>query len=86
MKTHIPIWAGVECTVNRVGDTFFHQLLKNGHDKRIQDLERFAALGIERIRYPFIWETAAETELAFAVQSFSLFQAWSHAPAPFYNA
>jgi dTDP-4-dehydrorhamnose reductase len=59
MKTHIPIWAGVECTVNRVGDTFFHQLLKNGHDKRIQDLERFAALGIERIRYPFIWETAA---------------------------
>ncbi len=58
MRNLIPIWAGIECTVNRVGDSFFNQCQKNGHDSRIEDLELFAQLGIERIRYPFLWETA----------------------------
>src|SRR5689334_22796470 len=60
MKQNIPIWAGVECTVNRVGDQYFHQCQKNGHEKRLQDLELFKELGIERIRYPFLWEVAAK--------------------------
>lgn len=50
------IWGGMECTVNRVGDAFHNQLAFSGHDRRVDDLERFAALGIRRMRYPVIWE------------------------------
>jgi dTDP-4-dehydrorhamnose reductase len=53
------VWAGIECTINRVGDRFVDQCAKNGHEERLDDLERFAMLGIERIRYPFLWEKAA---------------------------
>jgi lipoprotein-releasing system permease protein len=41
------LWAGVECTVNRVRDEFFHQLERNGHAARRDDLERIAALGVK---------------------------------------
>ena len=34
------IWAGVECTVNRVGDDYFDQLDRSGHAVRIKDLDR----------------------------------------------
>lgn len=53
------LWAGVECTVNRVGDRYFDQSVKNGHDKRVEDLDRFAGLGIKAIRYPVLWERTA---------------------------
>jgi dTDP-4-dehydrorhamnose reductase len=50
------LWAGIECTYNRVGDTYYDQVNKNGHHERIEDLAVFADLGIERIRYPCLWE------------------------------
>ncbi|HEU4883457.1 MAG TPA: SDR family oxidoreductase [Longimicrobium sp.] len=53
------LWAGVECTRNRVGDRWFDQLERSGHAERIDDLDRFAALGIRTIRYPFLWERIA---------------------------
>lgn len=52
----VEIWAGLECTVNRVNETYFDQCLCNGHDLRLDDLERFKALGIKRLRYPVLWE------------------------------
>ncbi len=52
----IAIWAGLECTVNRVEGRFNNQCEKNKHVTRISDLEKFAALGIKHIRYPAIWE------------------------------
>ena len=55
----IELWAGIECTVNRVGDTYFDQLVRNGHERRIEDLDRFAGLGITAIRYPVLWERTA---------------------------
>jgi dTDP-4-dehydrorhamnose reductase len=55
----IAIWGGVECTVNRVGDVYFHQLDRNGHARRLDDLDRFAALGIEALRVPLLWERIA---------------------------
>jgi dTDP-4-dehydrorhamnose reductase len=55
----IEIWGGVECTVNRVGNTYFDQLARNGHDRRISDLELFAELGIKTLRSPFLWEKIA---------------------------
>ena len=52
----LEVWAGVEATVNRVGDTYLDQLDASGHATRLDDLDRFAALGITAIRYPVLWE------------------------------
>jgi dTDP-4-dehydrorhamnose reductase len=53
------LWGGVECTVNRVGNHYFDQLKRSGHDNRPEDLERFASLGIRTMRYPVLWERIA---------------------------
>jgi dTDP-4-dehydrorhamnose reductase len=59
----LEVWGGVECTVNRVGDRWFDQLSRSGHDRRSDDLERFAALGIRAVRYPILWERLAPHSL-----------------------
>ncbi len=60
------LWAGVECTVNRVGDDYFHQLERNGHATRPDDLERIAALGVRALRFPLLWELTAPDGIASA--------------------
>ena len=55
----LEVWAGVECTVNRVGNEYFDQLERNGHAKRLNDLDLFAELGVRAIRYPVLWERTA---------------------------
>jgi dTDP-4-dehydrorhamnose reductase len=55
----IALWGGVECTFNRVRDRYFNQLESNGHALRLDDLDRFASLGIKAIRYPVLWEHTA---------------------------
>jgi len=55
----LELWGGLECTVNRVQDTYFHQLDRNGHAGRADDIARFAGTGIRAIRYPVIWERTA---------------------------
>ena len=55
----LELWGGVECTLNRVGDRQFDQLARGGHASRIEDLARFAALGIRTLRYPILWERTA---------------------------
>jgi hypothetical protein len=50
------VWGGIECTINRVQDVFRDQLLYSGHYSRPGDIERFAELGIKKIRYPLLWE------------------------------
>ncbi len=55
----LEVWAGVECTVNRVGDQYFDQLERNGHNSRLEDLDLFAELGMRAIRYPVLWERTA---------------------------
>jgi dTDP-4-dehydrorhamnose reductase len=62
----IGLWAGIECTVNRVGDRYFDQLRRNGHETRLGDLDRFASLGITAIRYPVLWERTAPAGLSTA--------------------
>ncbi|ARV59556.1 dTDP-4-dehydrorhamnose reductase [Nostocales cyanobacterium HT-58-2] len=59
----LEVWAGVECTVNRVGDEYFDQLERNGHATRLDDLDLFAQLGIKAIRYPVLWERIAPNGL-----------------------
>jgi dTDP-4-dehydrorhamnose reductase len=50
------LWGGIECTVNRVGDRYFDQVVRTGHDRRITDLDLIAGLGIKALRYPVLWE------------------------------
>ena len=65
------LWGGLECTVNRVRDQYFSQMERNGHVDRLQDLERFASLGIKAIRYPVLWERTAPNGLDKADWSWS---------------
>jgi dTDP-4-dehydrorhamnose reductase len=55
----LELWGGVECTVNRVGDRYHDQVERTGHANRADDLQRIAALGIRRLRYPVLWERVA---------------------------
>lgn len=56
-KSKIEIWGGIECSFNRVNDTYMDQLDWSGHYKRgLSDIKRFADLGIKALRYPILWE------------------------------
>ena len=57
--TKLELWGGPECTVNRVRDTFGDQLRLTGHHDRLGDLDLIAALGIQTVRYPILWERVA---------------------------
>jgi dTDP-4-dehydrorhamnose reductase len=50
------IWGGIECTINRIAGDFRDQLDDAGHYTRKDDIEKIAALGIKKIRYPVLWE------------------------------
>ena len=65
------LWGGVECTVNRVGDQYYEQLHRSGHTSRLNDLDRFAKLGIRAIRQPVLWEHTAPEGLDLADWSFA---------------
>lgn len=62
-STRPEIWAGVECTVNRVGDRYLDQLERSGHAVRLRDLKRLADLGVRTIRFPILWERTAPESL-----------------------
>ena len=58
MRT-LELWGGVECTVNRVGETFSDQVCRSGHHDRPEDLALVASTGIKTLRYPVLWERIA---------------------------
>jgi len=58
-RQNIAIWGGIEYTLNRLKDEYYDQIVKSGHDLRIEDLDLFADLGIKAIRYPVLWEKLA---------------------------
>jgi dTDP-4-dehydrorhamnose reductase len=62
----LELWAGIECTRNRVAEVYVDQLDRNGHAAREDDLEQFAALGLRTLRYPLLWERIAPDGLATA--------------------
>jgi dTDP-4-dehydrorhamnose reductase len=55
----LELWGGAECTVNRVGDSYYDQLEASAHSERLDDLDLFAALGLRKLRYPVLWERTA---------------------------
>ncbi|MEA3149287.1 MAG: dTDP-4-dehydrorhamnose reductase, partial [Gammaproteobacteria bacterium] len=62
--TPLELWGGVECTVNRVHDTWSDQLVLSGHAQHVTDLDLLANLGIRTLRYPILWERTAPDSLA----------------------
>lgn len=58
------MWGGLECTVNRVHETWSDQASRSGHDRRtLSDITAFDHLGLAAIRYPALWETIAPESL-----------------------
>jgi dTDP-4-dehydrorhamnose reductase len=60
------LWAGIECTQNRVGNTYFEQLDRQGHAERLADLDLLAGIGAVAARYPVLWERTAPESLESA--------------------
>lgn len=52
----LELWGGHECTVSRTLDGYRDQTSLSGHASRLDDLDRFAALGCRALRYPVLWE------------------------------
>lgn len=61
-QDRVALWVGAEPTVNRVGDRWFDQLEASGFARRLDDLDRLASLGAERVRFPLLWERTAPDE------------------------
>jgi dTDP-4-dehydrorhamnose reductase len=59
----VEMWGGIECTIRRIGNGYSDQLVSSGHRTRIEDLDRFAELGIRKLRYPILWEQVAPDSL-----------------------
>ncbi|MEP6597216.1 MAG: family 1 glycosylhydrolase [Ginsengibacter sp.] len=53
---NLEFWGGIECTINRVKDTYFDQLHLSGHYGREGDIKLISGLGIKTLRYPILWE------------------------------
>lgn len=51
----IPVWGGMECTINRVGDEFKDQLEYAGYYEK-NYLKDITGLGFHTIRFPVLWE------------------------------
>ncbi len=56
----LELWAGHECTVNRIGERYLDQTVRSGHETRLDDLDLLADLGPKAVRYPVLWERAAK--------------------------
>ena len=56
----LPLWGGFECSVVRVGEAFRDQYAETGHDRRADDLDLVAELGIKTLRYGVLWERVAQ--------------------------
>jgi dTDP-4-dehydrorhamnose reductase len=55
-RCKLELWAGLECTINRVGNRFRDQLDYTGFYSRKNDLELILSLPIKALRYPILWE------------------------------
>ncbi|HYW33496.1 MAG TPA: sugar nucleotide-binding protein [Gemmatimonas sp.] len=65
MLPPLEMWAGIECTINRVRGRFRDQLAMVGHYDRPDDVERLADLGVQAVRWPVLWERHLDSESAW---------------------
>ena len=61
----LEMWAGAECTINRVGDRLRDQFDLTGLYRRADDAERIADLGVSAVRWPILWERHDTDETAW---------------------
>jgi dTDP-4-dehydrorhamnose reductase len=66
ISNRLELWGGPECTVNRVGNAYYDQVELTGFGRRLDDLDRFAGLGISALRFPVLWERTAPDGLDHA--------------------
>lgn len=59
----LELWGGVECSRVRLPDHVADQLKLTGHENRLDDLDRFAALGLRTLRFPLLWEKHGGTPI-----------------------
>lgn len=52
----LEMWGGVECTRVRIHNRVEDEAARTGHDRRDDDLDRFASLGLKALRQPVLWE------------------------------
>lgn len=50
------LWGGLECTINRIQNSYVDQFIYASHYSREDDLRIIAELGIKTLRYPILWE------------------------------
>jgi dTDP-4-dehydrorhamnose reductase len=55
--TGVDVWAGIECSYNRVGDAYFDQLERAGLYDCVDTVDRIARLGVAAVRFPVVWES-----------------------------
>src|SRR5436853_601395 len=55
-SSNLELWGGIECTINRINDSYLDQLEYARHYKREGDISLIASLGIKTLRYPILWE------------------------------
>ncbi|MDB5221841.1 MAG: sugar nucleotide-binding protein [Chitinophagaceae bacterium] len=55
-SSNLELWGGIECTINRINDTYLDQLEYANHYTRETDPSLIAGLGIKTLRYPILWE------------------------------
>lgn len=70
-KNTIEIWGGIECTINRVGNDYHDQLEYAGHYNRETDIDIITSLGVQRLRYPVLWEKHQPKQNGIAEWSFA---------------
>lgn len=50
------VWGGIECSINRVGESYFDQLEYNKLYDRPELLNHIVELGLKAMRFPILWE------------------------------
>jgi dTDP-4-dehydrorhamnose reductase len=58
------LWGGIECTIARIGDSFRDQLSESIYDLDADDMNEIADLGIDKLRFPVLWESVAPKSMA----------------------
>jgi dTDP-4-dehydrorhamnose reductase len=65
------LWAGAECTLNRVGDRYLDRFDANPHGDLVENLDLLSDIGVSAIRFPVLWERVAPRGLKHASWSWS---------------
>jgi dTDP-4-dehydrorhamnose reductase len=55
----LKLWGGAECTIVRLRDQWRDQGEETGHRARAGDIDLMAEIGLERVRFPILWEKIA---------------------------